>query len=183
MPYSVHIVPRGDMTTADEASLRRLFDEEYLHEFGPWEPWQRYGYAPQDVRVLARSAGTIVGHAGWQRRSISVGDAEVTVAGVGGVLVSPNARGENIGRRLMKRVAESLLEAGDIEFGFLGCREQIVPFYLSCGWKRITASERSVGRDGTLATHPPGPPLLVLPVGRDVGTWPDGMIDLRGRAW
>ncbi len=181
--YSIEAVSHTATTAADIAGLRCLFDSEYVNEFGPWESAQPYGYAPHDVHLIARADGHIIGHVGWQRRRIRVGDTEVTIAGVGGVLVSPDARGADVGRRLMQRAAESLSEQRDIDFGFLGCREEVVPFYLSCGWSRVYAAERSVGRDSVLMTHPPGPPLLIFPVRKAVVSWPAGMVDLRGRAW
>lgn len=158
-----------------------LFDAEYLRDFGAWDPEQPYGYAPHDVHVVARSGGAVVGHAGWARRAIDVGGAETAIAGVGGVLVSDRARGQQLGQRLMAAAAQAMADAGGIDFGYLGCREEVVPFYTACGWRRISAAERSIGRDGRPVDDPPGQPLLVLPIASR--TWPDGDVDLRGRAW
>lgn len=69
-----------------------------------------------------------------------------------------------------------------VEFGYLGCRQQVVPFYEPCGWKRIRAREGSVGRDSEPVVQEPAPPILILPVA-PLEIWPDGDIDLRGRAW
>ena len=64
----------------------------------------------------------------------------------------------------MNRVAESMTDAGGIAFGYLGCREDVVSFYTACGWTRVSAAERSIGRAGQSVLDPPGQPLLVLPV-------------------
>lgn len=183
MTHAFEVIPHQALTPRDIAELRRLFDSEYLDEFGPWEPDGPYGYAPHGMHVIARSANGVVGHVGWQRRVITVGDTEITVAGVGGVLVSPDARGDSTGRRLMREAAASMSKAGQIDFGYLGCREEVAAFYLSCGWRRIAAVERSVGRDGLVANVGAGPPLFILPIGRDATSWPRGVIDLHGRAW
>lgn len=170
--------------TSDEiAGLKDLFDAEYLDEYGEWDSTQPYGYAPHDVHVIARSDGRVVGHVGWARRTIGVGDAEVTIAGVGGVLVSGSARGRALGKRMLAFAARSMRDAGGIDFGYLGCREQVVPFYETCGWHRILAAERSIARDGTPAEDEPGQPILILPVERAASSWPAGAVDLRGRAW
>ena len=75
-----------------------------------------------------------------------VGGDEVEIAGVGGVLISDVVRGERVGRRLMDSAAESMKTAGGVAFGYLGCREEVVSFYTSCGWTRISceAFDRSV---------------------------------------
>lgn len=176
-------VPQGRLTTNDVARLRELFDAEYSAEFGAWDPDQPYGYAPHDHHLIARAGDEIVGHVGWARRTIGVGAAEVMVAGVGGVLISPRARGQRVGARLLTHAAASMTDAGGIEFGYLGCREEVVSFYESCGWRRISAVERSIDRTGRPAIQPPGPPILTLALGPNPRTWPAGSIDLRGRAW
>lgn len=171
------------LTSNDVARLRELFDAEYFAEFGAWDPDQPYGYAPHDVHLIARTGDEVVGHVGWARRTIGVGAAELVVAGVGGVLVSPRARGERAGARLLTHAAQSMADAEDIEFGYLGCRDEVVPFYESCGWRRISAVERSIDRTGQPALQPPGPPILTLALHPAPRTWPAGAIDLRGRAW
>lgn len=183
MEYAIEVVKHHALSSRDLRGLRRLFDHEYADEFGPWDVEQPYGYAGHDLPVIARSGGDLVGHVGWARRVIGVGRSELTIAGVGGVLVAPEARAERLGGRLMSGAAESMSEAGGVDFGFLGCREEVVPFYASRGWRRISAAEHVISRNGLPMVHPPGPPLLVLPIDRDIEEWPAGTIDLRGRPW
>ena len=180
---SIDIVAHEELTSEDRSQLQLLFDDEYFHEFGEWDPSQPYGYAPHDLHVIARSDDAAVGHVGWARRTIDVGDAEVAIAGVGGVLISRLARGKRLGGRMLADAARSMRDAGGIDFGYLGCREEVVPFYESCGWHRIRARERSIGREEIPVEDEPGQPLLVLPVERELASWPAGTVDLRGRAW
>ncbi|KJL24993.1 Nodulation protein A [Microbacterium oxydans] len=179
----IDTVPHDRLTTNDVARLRELFDEEYVVQFGEWDPDQPYGYAPHDLHVIARLGNDVVGHVGWARRTIGVGTAEVVIAGVGGVLIAPRARGEGAGAELMAAAAASMKESGEIGFGYLGCREEVAPFYASCGWQRVAAVEKLIDRMGQPVTQPAGPPILLLPVGAPVHSWPAGAIDLRGRAW
>nr|WP_246465323.1 GNAT family N-acetyltransferase [Ruania alkalisoli] len=108
--------------------LRRLFDSEYLEDFGEWDREQLYGYAPHDAHVMARIDDRVVGHLGWTRREIAVGTETVAIAGVGGVLVCDEARGQRLGVDLMELAARSMRDHGGVSFGYLGCREQVVPF-------------------------------------------------------
>ncbi|PQZ57391.1 MULTISPECIES: GNAT family N-acetyltransferase [unclassified Microbacterium] len=181
--FVIDNVPHESLTRNDLARLRALFDAEYFSEFGVWDPDQPYGYAPHDFHLIARLGDDVVGHVGWARRTIGVGAAEVVVAGVGGVLISPRARGRRAGARLMAHAAASMADSGDIEFGYLGCREEVVAFYESCGWHRVSAAEHSMDRAGQPTTQPPGLPILTLALDSPPRRWPEGTIDLRGRAW
>lgn len=177
------VVQHAALTPPFTEELRRLFDAEYLADFGNWDPEQPYGYASHDVHLVARAGADIVGHVGWGRRTISVGVMDVDIAGVGGVLVAGDARGARLGERLMHAAHRSMLDAGGIQFGYLGCREEVVPFYRACGWRRVTVAERSVSQEGHAVQAPPGQPLLILPISSSPGDWPAGSIDLCGRAW
>lgn len=84
---------------------------------------------------------------------------------------------------MMHAARLSIFGIEGVEFGYLGCREEVVHFYRSCGWQRISAAERSVSLDGRVVEDPPGQPLFVLPVHPSAGDWPEGTIDLRGRPW
>ena len=180
---SIAVVTHDRLTRADLGGLRRLFDSEYREEFGDWDPEQPYGYASHDVHVIARTGDRIVGHAGWARRTITVGAEVVVIAGVGGVLISDDARGQRLGADILQAAERSMRDHGGIDFGYLGCREGIVSFYAACGWTRIRAGERSIGRTGEPVADPPGQPILILPISAPGQSWPEGEIDLRGRAW
>lgn len=83
----------------------------------------------------------------------------------------------------MASAAQSMKSASGIAFGYLGCREEVVSFYTSCDWSRISAAELSIDTSNRPSAAPPGQPLLILPVDVGVANWPDGAVDLRGRAW
>lgn len=163
--------------------LRRLFDSEYLEEFDQWDLDQPYGFASHDFQVIARIDGRISGHVGGALRGVVVGAETVAIARVGGVLVSDEARGKYLGVALMEKAERSMSDHLGVEFGYLGCREQVVPFYKSCGWIRIIAREKSTGRDGEAVVQEPGAPILVRPISASLEWWPNGDIELRGRAW
>lgn len=183
MNFSIDLVAHHELTEVDLSRIERLFDSEYLDGFGAWNPEQPYGYAPHEVHILARAGDRILGHVGWAARHITVGDNAVTIGGLGGVLISADGRGHGLGAKLMSRAELSMRERGGIEFGYLGCREEIVPFYASCGWSRVHVGERSIGRQGAPVYDSPGSPILILPVAAPLESWPPGEVDLRGRAW
>ncbi|QMS55827.1 GNAT family N-acetyltransferase [Kocuria varians] len=180
----ISVVWHGDLTPGQTTGLGRLFDAEYLQDEGLWSPEAPYGYAPAELHIVATSQGDVVGHVGTQRRTVLVGTREVVVAGTGGVLVSSGHRGTGLGQRLMAAAQEAARTIAPAEYGYLGCREAVVPFYESCGYERITVTERFRSRDGPDRTvEETGTPVMVCSGTRDVSTWPTGEVDLRGLPW
>ena len=218
-------VLHSDLSRRELECLRDLFDGEYFREHGPWDPDAPYGYAPADVHVVVSSDGRLLGHVGFQLRGIAVGVCDVVVAGTGGVLVRKESRGIGLGAALMRR-AQAAMRSFDVpgkpkaEFGYLGCRPEVVPFYQATGWRRIDVVEchvsmgekrvskgegnafgkgpgDAVGKGPGSAGKGPGDagnspasivvsegaPVLICTASRDVGEWPAGPVDLRGKPW
>lgn len=171
------------LTEDDYAGLASLFDSEYLEDWGPWTPRQDYGYARFEMHAIAREDSTIIGHAGTSRRFVDVGGREVTIAGIGGVVVHPDARGQGVGQRVIESLRESMTSEAPAEFGFLGCRDEVVPFYESCGFVRVANPVREVSHRDGMTVLVGESPTLVCPGTASLAHWPNGTIDLRGLPW
>lgn len=184
MPAAFHTIAHEELSSGNVSLMRALFDHEYSGTYGDWDPDQPYGYAPADFHVIAVDEGRLLGHVGFQRREILVGGVDVAVAGTGGVLVEEDARGSGLGRRLMRRAQQAMLDIGGIRFGYLGCRPAVVPFYESAGWRRVHARERHSDRlDHAKTVVDDRTPILISSVLSEVDSWPAGDIDLRGAPW
>lgn len=171
------------MDVTQENALKQLFDAEYAKEYGKWTRYEPYGYSSFDVRVLAYHHDKIVGHVAAQRRIIQVGTQRVVVAGIGGMLVAPAYRKHGIARRMLVRLQEAIRTVLFADFGYLGCREEVVPFYTACGFRRLYTTETSVNRltrKTVTATHTP---IMVGSGLRPPAAFPDGPIDLNGTPW
>lgn len=182
MQEDLLVIEHSALRSEEIVALVELFDREYLAEHGAWNLDRPYGYSPADVHTLAFVDSKLVGHVGFQRRTIAVGDADVTVAGTGGVLVDASTRGGGLGRRVMDRAQQAMKDDALIDFGYLGCREEVVPFYQSTGWLRIHATESHVFMgDSRKFVVSEGGPILIFPTRERA--WPNGDIDLRGTPW
>lgn len=186
MTETIMAIPHVDLTGELQDSVRALFDAEYLQSFGAWSPELPYGYAGHDLHLIAEQDGAVVGHVGWAHRLIAVGEQNLNIAGVGGVLVSPSARGSGLGQHLMKAALDTMRIMNDqgivrLDFAYLGCREEVAGFYESCGFSRIRAREFYVDRKGNPAVSEPGEPLYVFPLSTQ--SFPQGDINLAGRHW
>jgi len=180
----IHVLRHSDLTAADVDALQKLFDNEYLKDFGPWTPDAPYGYSPADTHVLAFQGRDLAAHVGFQRRRIAVGMHEVVVAGTGGVIVDDASRGTGLGSLVMRRAQQAMRAEREIEFGFLGCRPEVVPFYQKAGWVPVHATERCISRlDQRSVVQTDGGPILICAALRGTSEWPEGDIDLRGTPW
>jgi aminoglycoside 2'-N-acetyltransferase I len=178
------VIPHADLSGDDLALLRDLFDSEYFPDFGPWKPDAPYGYSPADLHTLVWDGSALLAHVGFQVRTIDVGGQEVSVAGTGGVLVDSSCRGAGLGREVMAHAAQAMHDHGGVDFGYLGCREQVVPFYESAGWNRIHATEHHVSRlDQHSVVVSMDTPILIYPVAKPTSQWPSGDVHLRGTPW
>lgn len=163
--------------------IKRLFDAEYYKDFGPYDPFQPYGYAPSENRVLGIVDGELIGHVGWSYRLIRVGGVEVGIGGVGGVLVSPRWRNRGVAKALLSECVESMKNNDNLSFGYLGCSKEMVAFYEACEWQSIFSPEVYRDQRGNMRTAGVDEPLLIYGVNKSADEWPQGTIDIRGRAW
>ncbi|MCP1429910.1 aminoglycoside 2'-N-acetyltransferase I [Microbacterium foliorum] len=188
MSERVAVVEHSALSESHVAALRELFDSEYRSTHGEWDPDRPYGYSPADVHTTIFRGNRAVAHVGFQRRVIRVGRAEVRVAGTGGVLVHPDWRSDGVGRRVMSHAQQAMRGDERVEFGYLGCRDEVVAFYERTGWSRVNAVERHVSTvDPTKIVTSSGGPILVFAAGADphadAPRWPLGDIDLNGAPW
>ncbi|WP_159803242.1 GNAT family N-acetyltransferase [Arthrobacter zhaoguopingii] len=184
MEETIRTKRHRDLDVAELVALAGLFDSEYLSEYGRWNPDAPYGYSPADFHVLAFRGPVLAAHVGFQPRLIGVGAHDIVVAGTGGVLVDERARGTGLGGRVMRHAQQVMCDEAKVDFGFLGCRQEVVPFYESTGWVPVYATERCLSRlDQKSVIVSEGGPNLICSAVCDVSQWPHGGIDLRGTPW
>jgi aminoglycoside 2'-N-acetyltransferase I len=180
---NVDLVWETQLTDSHREDMAALFDVEYLKDWGPWVPKRGYGYAPLELHALVYDRGRLVGHAGSARRFIQVGPAEVLVAGIGGVVTAPDARGRGVGRAMVSALREASRTLAKAEFGLLGCREEVIGFYENCGLVRVHNTVRDLSpRDAATVVESRGPTLIHSGI-RPAEEWPTGTVDLRGLPW
>ncbi|MGV3089008.1 GNAT family N-acetyltransferase [Streptococcus suis] len=172
-----------DLLAKQVQAIKDLFDREYRDGYGEWNLKQPYGYAPQDYHLLAYQGEGLVGHMGSQVRTISVGAEESLIAGIGGVLIAPEFRGKGLGRAMMTRLLEENTQTLAVDFSYLGCREEVVPYYEACGFYRINRMETHVDRLTGKEQQQISVTIMIASAKKDKKDFPEGDIDLKGRAW
>lgn len=120
--------------------------------------------------------GRLVAAAGAVPAEVRVGaEPSFQVAGLGGLIVTPSARGRGLARLLALRLLEI---AGELEAerAMLFCRPELTAFYAQLGFVTI---EARVWVDQTEGRVEMPMPAMWSALGSDVG-WPPGRVDLLG---
>jgi aminoglycoside 2'-N-acetyltransferase I len=172
-----------ELTNDDYEDLASLFDSEYENGWGLWSPKTGYGYARGELHALARSKGELLGYAATARRFIGVGPNEVLTAGTGGVITREDARGIGVGRQVLAALQEANREFAPAEYGFLGCRKEVVPFYEACGYTRLHQLTIDVSPQDAMTVIRSNGPTMICAGTKPISSWPEGTINLRGLPW
>lgn len=173
MTASAELKATADLTDGEVADLAAMKEAVY-----PEPPSNQREWAPREWGVFVRSDGELVSYTGIVLRRGAVGDEPVTIGGIGGVATHPSHRGRGYAALGMGRALDFML-AQDADFALLVCRDELVPYYESLGWRLFegTAINTQFGEReifdfnrvmvGDLRSKSPR----------------EGTIDLRGPAW
>ena len=138
-----------------------------------------HGSGPE-YSVVLEDADRVIAHVGLVRRTITVGETPLLVAGVQNVYVLPDCQGKGYSSRVLE---EAMAEAGRRGFdcGLLFCRPSLAPVYTRCNWRDL--GERQVIRveEGRELPIPGKNIAMFYPIG--VADFPEGMVHLRGNDW
>jgi hypothetical protein len=143
--------------------------------------WRSYrGPEEQHPRsFVVREGDRVIAHASFDPRTISAGDAEMTVLALARVCSDPAMRGRRLGQAVV-RAAFDLVDHGAFPFSLFQTGNDVQPFYERLGAVRI--HNPFVNR---LASDPKADPWWNPVIMRYPGGpgWPEGEIDLRGPGW
>ena len=173
------IIEEAAISPAQDAEIKTLlvkaFDAE-VDTFSKSRHW--HGSAPL-YSVIARRGGQVIGHCGVVVRDLRCGQMAARVAGIQNLGVRPDARGHNLGGRLLARGMDDARRRG-IPFGLLFCVPELERFYRSNGWKKIDVSV-IMQYEGRTQPIPGKNIAMVLSLaGRP---FPAGDLDLCGADW
>jgi predicted GNAT family N-acyltransferase len=132
----------------------------------------------KDLRFVVFDNEEPVSHAGILQHVVTVEGQSILVAGMGGVVTVPAARGHGYARQLVQEAMRFAEHEWKVEAGLLFCRPQMVPFYESLGWQAVESLVMIDQAGGKIVS-----PLqvMVLPFGKRA--WPAGIVELQSRPW
>ncbi|MGW0874479.1 GNAT family N-acetyltransferase [Streptomyces sp. NPDC002740] len=132
-------------------------------------------WLPKEDHFGVRHGDRLVAHAGLLRLSVSVGDTETEVVGVGGVAVAPDVRGRGLARQVIAAALEHARTMGP-RHALLFCRPPLVPLYRRLGWHPLDEAVLVEQPETHLVTMPLS--TMVTPL-HDHASWPSGAVRLR----
>jgi predicted N-acetyltransferase YhbS len=98
-------------------------------------------WAPLGWHILGLECGKPVAHLGFDRFIVNDSGANVSVVGIGGVVVRPEFQGKGIPFLLFRKLHEDCPENVRSETFTLFCPERLVAYYRKHGYEKV---ERSV---------------------------------------
>lgn len=135
-------------------------------------------WRPKDLHLFVDVDARPVTHVGLLRQTVTVGEHEVKVGGIGAVVTELKAHGKGYASYAMRYAANLMCQQWGVDFGLLFCREQLVKFYERLGWQRV--------KEPVEIEQPSGPitmPTVVMILPCRAQAWPAGAVKLNGFPW
>ena len=133
-----------------------------------------------DWRFLVHVDGQVVSQVGVLNHVVTVGNQEVRVGGIGGVVTVPSARLKGHARAVLQAALDFMCEEWEVEFGFLLCLDLMVPFYQKPGWQKVVDTVIMDQPSGSMPL-PSGLSAVVFPCkGKE---WPAGTLEMNSMPW
>jgi GNAT superfamily N-acetyltransferase len=132
----------------------------------------------KDFHFLGYEKGQLVSHVGLVKDEVQVAGNPMPVAGIGGVVTIPSARGKGYAHILLQHAAGYVCAEMNVEYGMLFCLPALIPFYQSAGWVEVNSPVFVAQPLGRIVS-----PVntMVLPCDRE-RIWPEGTIEA-GTFW
>jgi aminoglycoside 2'-N-acetyltransferase I len=162
--------------TLGEDERRQLF-EWGEDPFGMGELKLRW--RPKELHFVVEASERVVSHVGVLRHTIDVGGQQVTVGGVGGVITRGDSQARGYASLALERATNFMRDELDVDFGFLFCRDPLVPYYERHGWRLIDQPVTVEQDEDSSLVIPLN--AMVLPFARR--DWPGGAVILNSLPW
>jgi len=132
---SIEIVEESDLQPNDDRQIRELLClcfPDWAETFRCSRIWHS---TPPIYSVIARQDGQMIGHIAIVVRTITTTwNFRYNVASIQGVCVAPEKRRTGVAHRLLQEALREAAKRGFF-FAILYCKEFLVPYYTSQGWK------------------------------------------------
>ncbi|MDR3198769.1 MAG: GNAT family N-acetyltransferase [Planctomycetaceae bacterium] len=132
---TIEVVDEHDLNTELDGSIRellRLCFPDWADIFQNYRMW----YSTRPIySVVARDEEKIIGHIAAVVRAITTTwNFRYNVVSIQGVCVAPDSRHAGLAHQMLREALNEAVRRGFL-FAILYCKEFLVPFYASQGWK------------------------------------------------
>ena len=176
----IEIVEECDIQPDEDRQIRELLSLCFPEWAGMLCHCLSWHKTPPIYSVLVRQRGQIIGHIAVVVRTITTTwNFRYNVASIQGVCISPDKRRSGLAHRLIQEALQEAVRRGFL-FSILYCKEDLVSFYTSQGWK--LADDSVVmwnSRDMPISMQSNCPMFYEL---TDV-PFPEGPLDVHSPSW
>ncbi|MDR0521750.1 MAG: GNAT family N-acetyltransferase [Planctomycetaceae bacterium] len=129
------MISENEITPVMDLSVRELLCRCFPDWSAIFQHRRMWHHTPPIFSVIAPLEERIIGHAAAVVRTITTTwNFRYNVASIQGVCVDPQYRNSGLAHRLLSAALEESARRGFL-FAILFCKESLVPFYESQGWK------------------------------------------------
>ena len=176
----IEVVEENDLQSEEDRQIRELLClcfPDWAETFRQSRVWHT---TPPIYTVIVREQGQIIGHIAVVVRTITTTwNFRYNVASIQGVCVAPDKRRTGLAHRLLQIALQEAAKRGFL-FAILYCKEFLVPYYTSQGWK--LADDSVVmwnSRDLPISMHSNCPMYCEL----GEVPFPEGPLDVHSPSW
>ncbi len=176
----VEIIDEQDMNTELDGRIREVLRACFPDWQDIFQERRTWHSTPPLFSVLAKDDEKIIGHIAVVVRSMTTTwNFRYNVAGIQGVCVLPDERRAGLAHQMLRLAVEEARRRGFV-FAILYCKEHLVSFYASQGWKLADDSIVMWNqRDLPISMRSNCPMYLEL---GDIPL-PDGPLDVHSPSW
>ena len=176
------LIPEPELSPTLEADIQQMLIASFPDYTDFFSANSYWGTKPE-FRLIALENKQPIAHLEFGYRQISVGDMPVNIAGIGAVAIHPQHQGKKLGKLMFAHLREYLLKHSKVDFGFIGCHEEVAGFYAASGFHRVDQSVYNLNPDSEKWETFHGP-TLVMPIHKSMQEWRHGeLIHLHGMPW
>ena len=176
------LIPEPELSAALEADIQRMLVAAFPNYVDFFNANSYWGSKPE-YRLIAMQAGQPVAHLEFGFRRITVEDSAFEIAGIGAVAIHPKHQGRKLGKTMFSHLRDHLQQHTHVDFGFIGCHDEVAGFYAASGFTRVQQSVYSLNPDSQAWETFHGP-TLIMPIHSSLEQWNShGVIHLHGMPW
>ncbi|GHT13120.1 hypothetical protein FACS1894170_08740 [Planctomycetales bacterium] len=180
MSYCISLVEEDGIDAPLDAAVRVLLCQCFPAWSSIFEKHRTWHSSPPIFTLIASDKGQTVGHIAVVVRTITTTwNFRYNVASIQGVCVSPDNRHSGLATEMLHMALDEIKRRGFL-FAILFCKEHLISFYTSLGWKLADDSVVMRNKDDLPITMRSNCPMY-YELGNE--TLPEGPLDVHSPSW
>lgn len=126
----------NDLSDSKRNEIIALKRQHWPYDLESQREWMRKNLNDSDVHVCLEKDGELVAYLNLAKIDVCFGEKKTAMTGIGNVCTHKLYLHQGLATELVLKVNEYLISEG--MKGILLCHEQLLSFYIKCGWNDIS---------------------------------------------